>query len=58
MLSLDGFMKVSEGSTIVLCTDGYIIVLEHQHQKFTDCVWMSSAPGMLDLTMSYCFCLL
>jgi hypothetical protein len=48
MLSLDGGMKVSEGSTIVLCIDGDIRVLEQQHQKFTDSVWMDSAPGTLE----------
>jgi hypothetical protein len=32
MLSLDGSMTVLVGSTVVLCIDGDIRVLEHQHQ--------------------------
>lgn len=38
MLYVDGGVKVSEGFTIVLRTDGDIKVFRHLHQKFTNSV--------------------
>jgi hypothetical protein len=38
VLSLDGGMKVLEGSTIVLSIDGSVRALEHQHS--IDSGWM------------------
>jgi hypothetical protein len=51
ILSLDSGMKVSEGSTTALCTDGDVRVLERQHQQPNDfkennSFWTNSATGM------------
>lgn len=64
-LSVDGSMKISEGSTTVLWVDGDVRVHEWKHQQAVVRVWTDSAPGSLALNsitlspfalMCLCYC--